>query len=398
MTHKNQSGRSMVEMLGVLAIIGVLSIGGIMGYSYGMNRYRANETVNDIMLRGVDIMTQTARGLEPNLESEWGIKGSIYNMEAIHDETNDIWGIVVDGVPSKVCKMVGEALKSMATIYVRDVDYSTNDEACDSSEKNTMEFYFESITEVMGTECKTDTDCGANKYCDMGLCFSGARPEATSRVFDNECTSDADCNKGWDTSCSVCDLTLNRCVESWDMNRQSCTLSDNTLGKCGAGECIPTGCTYDTQKCKSQSYCASDNLSDCDAFYPGETGVCISFNDRFSKIDGTPYYRSNGPLSWWDANAGCESVNKRLLSLDELVVDWDETAYKNGKQYFTPTAISEQLRTNWNSNDYPYIWTKNKTDEDNSCKSYGIWLGNSDIGVDYDGRSQGYRHYYAICK
>ena len=28
----NQSGRSMVEMLGVLAIIGVLSAGGLAGY------------------------------------------------------------------------------------------------------------------------------------------------------------------------------------------------------------------------------------------------------------------------------------------------------------------------------------------------------------------------------
>ena len=30
---KNESGRSMVEMLGVLAIIGVLSVGGIAGYT-----------------------------------------------------------------------------------------------------------------------------------------------------------------------------------------------------------------------------------------------------------------------------------------------------------------------------------------------------------------------------
>ena len=40
---KSQSGRSMVEMLGVLAIIGVLSIGGIAGYTMAMNRYKANE-------------------------------------------------------------------------------------------------------------------------------------------------------------------------------------------------------------------------------------------------------------------------------------------------------------------------------------------------------------------
>ena len=39
---KSQSGRSMVEMLGVLAIIGVLSVGGIWGYSLSMRRHRAN--------------------------------------------------------------------------------------------------------------------------------------------------------------------------------------------------------------------------------------------------------------------------------------------------------------------------------------------------------------------
>ena len=44
--RKNESGRSMVEMLGVLAIIGVLSIGGIAGYTLSMNRYRANAIVD----------------------------------------------------------------------------------------------------------------------------------------------------------------------------------------------------------------------------------------------------------------------------------------------------------------------------------------------------------------
>ena len=42
---KNESGRSMVEMLGVLAIIGVLSVGGIAGYTTAMNKYRANENL-----------------------------------------------------------------------------------------------------------------------------------------------------------------------------------------------------------------------------------------------------------------------------------------------------------------------------------------------------------------
>ena len=45
---KSQSGRSMVEMLGVLAIIGVLSVGGIAGYSLSMRRHRANGVVDTI--------------------------------------------------------------------------------------------------------------------------------------------------------------------------------------------------------------------------------------------------------------------------------------------------------------------------------------------------------------
>ena len=37
-----QSGRSMIEMLGVLAIIAVLSVGGIAGYSKAMLAYKSN--------------------------------------------------------------------------------------------------------------------------------------------------------------------------------------------------------------------------------------------------------------------------------------------------------------------------------------------------------------------
>ena len=45
---KEQSGRSMIEMLGVLAIIGVLSVGGIAGYSKAMTKYKINKTVDQI--------------------------------------------------------------------------------------------------------------------------------------------------------------------------------------------------------------------------------------------------------------------------------------------------------------------------------------------------------------
>ncbi len=47
--HYTQAqGRSMVEMLGVLAIIGVLSVGAIAGYSKAMSKYKLNKQAEQI--------------------------------------------------------------------------------------------------------------------------------------------------------------------------------------------------------------------------------------------------------------------------------------------------------------------------------------------------------------
>ena len=46
----NQSGRSMIEMLGVLAIVGVLSAGGIAGYSMAMQNYKTNALIEKVQI------------------------------------------------------------------------------------------------------------------------------------------------------------------------------------------------------------------------------------------------------------------------------------------------------------------------------------------------------------
>ena len=53
----NQSGRSMVEMLGVLAIIGVLSAGGLAGYSKAMFKHKLNNTMDQITMLVTNIRT-----------------------------------------------------------------------------------------------------------------------------------------------------------------------------------------------------------------------------------------------------------------------------------------------------------------------------------------------------
>ena len=58
--RKNENGRSMIEMLGVLAIIGVLSVGGIYGYTVAMRKYKANEIVQTASMLAT--IAQSANG------------------------------------------------------------------------------------------------------------------------------------------------------------------------------------------------------------------------------------------------------------------------------------------------------------------------------------------------
>ena len=55
-TKKVQSGRSMIEMLGVLAIVGILSAGGIAGYSMAMQSYKVSA-----LTEKVNLIAQQAR-------------------------------------------------------------------------------------------------------------------------------------------------------------------------------------------------------------------------------------------------------------------------------------------------------------------------------------------------
>ena len=49
-------GRSMIEMLGVLAIIAVLTVGGIAGYSKAMQKYKINKMLDDYTMLTTNIL------------------------------------------------------------------------------------------------------------------------------------------------------------------------------------------------------------------------------------------------------------------------------------------------------------------------------------------------------
>ncbi len=72
------AGRSMVEMLGVLAIIGVLSVGAISGYSKAMFKYKLNKQAESF-----NMLLNTAIQLQPDLDRS--VKaGGRFNADFFH--------------------------------------------------------------------------------------------------------------------------------------------------------------------------------------------------------------------------------------------------------------------------------------------------------------------------
>ena len=97
-----ENDRSMVEMLGVLAIIGVLSVGAIAGYSKAMMKYKLNkqsEQINQIMMALVEYKSVFAssvlnQSLVPLFKKLNAIPTEM--IKANEEDIHDVFGLKVD--------------------------------------------------------------------------------------------------------------------------------------------------------------------------------------------------------------------------------------------------------------------------------------------------------------
>ena len=106
-TYHPQSGRSMVEMLGSMAIMGVLSVGAIGGYSYAMNKHRTNELIYEATKRAQWVGTQLELNRNPANLSILGFGtnkfagGEIYGVSDLIDNQFEIQ---IQDVTEAVCE------------------------------------------------------------------------------------------------------------------------------------------------------------------------------------------------------------------------------------------------------------------------------------------------------
>ena len=82
------AGRSMVEMLGVLAIIGVLSVGAIAGYSKAMSKYKLNkhmESFNILLNEAIKLLPELQRTYGKNTNSGHSLGSFFHKANLLPD-------------------------------------------------------------------------------------------------------------------------------------------------------------------------------------------------------------------------------------------------------------------------------------------------------------------------
>ena len=117
-TNKNykrsEKGRSMVEMLGVLSIIGVLSVGGISAYSTAMEKHKANELMAATMQEAVLISAQLATGkTNPTLS---GINNSLFTS-ASTVANSDNFKITLNTIDADICTKMKSMLGVSSIVH-----------------------------------------------------------------------------------------------------------------------------------------------------------------------------------------------------------------------------------------------------------------------------------------
>lgn len=205
---QSQSGRSMVEMLGVLAIIGVLSVGAIAGYRYAMNQYIANETINDVLIwaatvRGIpDYQNQAKNAGEyefSNLGTTTKTGYPIYADIQSEDNADGLFQIVVENVPNEVCQRIIEMRpEEIRAINPRAQQGPAGGWCLSPNGKNNIAFIFEDPSpckSLCGDWYKNWLDdCGTSqKDCDRKLGFYCVQFKQTE---------DASCPSGYKISCA----------------------------------------------------------------------------------------------------------------------------------------------------------------------------------------------------
>ena len=186
------TGRYMVVMLGVLAIIGVLSVGAISGYSKAMMKYKLNkqaeqinQIVNAISQYHMQIHSETTISLVPIFKTL-----NLIPVEMIKDNSNTIYDIFGNDLMLH-SNHYTDAYGSFYSTTIRygiNVTNQNNIEICrniiNTIKENSQSLYYLETMADWGTENEKHKTLFGDAYCAGGnKCLNSA----TINDFDNIC-------------------------------------------------------------------------------------------------------------------------------------------------------------------------------------------------------------------
>ncbi len=283
MTEKNESGRSLIEMLGVLAVMGVLTIGAIAGFNYAMNKQRANATVNYVNQLAIEGSRQMLAGSNHLSLLDYPDKTpSGYGVElGLLSDTNAYFEVYVQDVPEAVCSQIqamAKGWRGLDTLWINEDGKDCN------KELNTMSFIFtDSLSRgTSGTRCTSDEGCTGCQTCQRGFCTD----------TDSACPVDTpNCVSG---SCETCP------AEEFQDNKGKChPCSGNTIDNVDPAEC---------QKCIGKR------------FYYQNFSRCVSCNDT-----------AGGGWQHAADRTSCLACSNRYFIPSGNDSEWGTCPYCNGK-------------------------------------------------------------------
>lgn len=133
--RSEQTGRSMVEMLGVLAIIGVLSVGGIAGYSKAMAKFKLTKAMDQVSTTVTNIRTLYSgqpnySGLDTGTMIKMGAVGAEMlngkkptSATAAYNAFNG--AVTIEGSPSQTFKLKFAGLSKEACVAIASSDWGS---------------------------------------------------------------------------------------------------------------------------------------------------------------------------------------------------------------------------------------------------------------------------------
>ena len=146
MKRKSESGRTMSEMLAVLAIIGVLSVATIAGFRHMMTKQKINDIIHTINLNSVQILSSLTHNkpsspdeMDAFLSKYSGTAGG-YNIafKAPRDDDREFTGteFVAEITDAKGDRIKGSMCRKLLTTMVQvngvsDIDFSVHNEEMD---------------------------------------------------------------------------------------------------------------------------------------------------------------------------------------------------------------------------------------------------------------------------